>query len=138
MGESMSNARIITCTLAIAGVLFIGSQVSDRQAIAQGPPGGGPPGGLDATIVNTPLPVTVTNPTELPSTVNVAVTNTALFKVKVCIDHEVTQEAIKDYIANAVTSWGGELHPDDPCFGLTRRIAKVTPLKTQGSSEPIT
>ena len=58
----MSNTRIIMCALAAASVLFIGS-----QAIAQG----GPPGGLNVTVGNTPLPVTVTNPTVPPSTVNV-------------------------------------------------------------------
>jgi hypothetical protein len=63
----MSNTRTVTmCALAAAGVLFIGSQVSDRQAIAQGPPNG-----LNVTVGNTPLPVTVTNPTVPPTTVNV-------------------------------------------------------------------
>lgn len=63
----MFNTRVITCALAISGVLLIGSQVSDRQSRAQG----GPPGGLNVTVCNTPLPVTVTNPTVPPSTVNV-------------------------------------------------------------------
>jgi hypothetical protein len=64
----MSNRvpSIFALTLATAGVLLIGSQVSDRQAIAQGPPGG-----LGVNVVNTPLPVTVTNPTVPPSSVNV-------------------------------------------------------------------
>jgi hypothetical protein len=62
----MLNARIIMCALAAAGVLLIGSQVSDRQSRAAGPPGG-----LDVTVGNTPLPVTVTNPTVPPTTVNV-------------------------------------------------------------------
>jgi len=62
-GENVSNTRIITHTLAVAGVLFIGG-----QAMAQGGP--------SVTVVNTPLPVTVTNPTVAPSTVNVG--NTAV------------------------------------------------------------
>jgi hypothetical protein len=51
---------IRTCALAMAAVFFIGSQAS-----AQGQ------GGPAVTVVNTPLPVTVTNPTVPPSTVNV-------------------------------------------------------------------
>jgi hypothetical protein len=60
--ENMLNTRIITCALAVAGLPFIGN-----QAMAQG----GPPGGLSVNVANTPLPVTVTNPTVPPSTVNV-------------------------------------------------------------------
>ena len=69
----MKNTRIITCALVVAGLLLVGSQVSDRQSRAQG----GPPGGISGsvTVANTPLPVTVTNPTIPPSTVNVG--NTA-------------------------------------------------------------
>jgi hypothetical protein len=57
----MSNTRIIMCALAAAGVLFIGS-----QAIPQG---NRPV--TDVSVTNTPLSVTVTNPTVPPSTVNV-------------------------------------------------------------------
>jgi hypothetical protein len=57
----MSNTRIITCALAAAVVLFIGS-----EAITQG---NRPV--TDVTVTNTPLSVTVTNPTIPPSTVNV-------------------------------------------------------------------
>ena len=53
----MSNTRIITCALAIAGVLFVGGQA--------------PAADKEVTVTNTPLPVTVTNPTVPPSTVNV-------------------------------------------------------------------
>ena len=42
--------RIRTCALAIAAVLFVGSQASAQ-----------PQGGPNVTVVNTPLPVTVTN-----------------------------------------------------------------------------
>jgi len=59
------NTRIIKYTLAVAGALLIGS-----QAMAQGGPPAGPPGGLGVNVVNTPLPVTVTNPTIPPSTVS--------------------------------------------------------------------
>jgi hypothetical protein len=51
----MFNSRNIIRALAAAGVLFISS-----QAIAQNP-GAGP----NVTVVNTPLPVTVTNPFSL-------------------------------------------------------------------------
>jgi hypothetical protein len=50
---------IRTCALAMAAVFCIGSQASAQQ------------GGPAVTVVNTPLPVTVTNPTVPPSTVNV-------------------------------------------------------------------
>jgi hypothetical protein len=50
--------RIRTCALAAAAILFFGS-----EALAQGGPA--------VTVVNTPLPVTVTNPTTPPSTVNI-------------------------------------------------------------------
>jgi hypothetical protein len=43
--------RILTCALAIAAVCFIGNQSSAQ-----------PQGGPNVTVVNTPLPVTVTNP----------------------------------------------------------------------------
>jgi hypothetical protein len=65
----MLNTRVITYVLVVAGSLFVGSQVTLRfgnQAIAQGPPNG-----LNVTVGNTPLPVTVTNPTVAPSTVSV-------------------------------------------------------------------
>jgi hypothetical protein len=62
----MSNhvTSILARTLATVGVLFVGS-----QAMAQA----GPPPGIagNVTVTNTPLPVTVTNPTVPPSTVNV-------------------------------------------------------------------
>jgi hypothetical protein len=62
----MSNTRVATYVLAIAGVLLVGSQVGDWQSRAAGPQDG-----LNVTVTNTPLPVTVTNPTVPPSTVNV-------------------------------------------------------------------
>src|SRR5215510_1812521 len=57
----MFNTRTITCSLAAAavGILFIGSHAAAQQ------------GGPSVTVVNTPLPVTVTNPTVPPSTVNI-------------------------------------------------------------------
>src|SRR5262249_26265981 len=45
MGGFMSNTRIVTCALAVAGTLFISS-----QAMAQG----GPAAGINANIVNSP------------------------------------------------------------------------------------
>ena len=57
----MFNTRIITCALAAAGVFFVGSQATAPQ----------PFGGPSVTVVNTPLPVTVTNQTTPPSTVNI-------------------------------------------------------------------
>jgi hypothetical protein len=62
----MLNTRIIMCALAIAGAFLIGNLFSDRQSKAAGPPAG-----MNVTVSNTPLPVTVTNPTVPPSTVNV-------------------------------------------------------------------
>ena len=62
----MLNTRIITHAVGVAGALLIGS-----QAMAQGGPPAGPPGGLGVNVVNTPLAVTITNPTVPPSTVNV-------------------------------------------------------------------
>jgi len=57
----MFNTRTITCSLAAAtvGVFFIGSHAVAQQ------------GGPSVTVVNTPLPVTVTNPTIPPTTVNI-------------------------------------------------------------------
>src|SRR5262249_55519475 len=49
-GKIMSNTRIITCALAIAGVLFVGGQAPAAPD-------------KEVTVTNTPLPVTVTNPT---------------------------------------------------------------------------
>jgi len=59
--DIMSNTaftRIRTCALAVAAVFFIGSQASAQ-----------PQGGPNVTVVNTPLPVTVTNQTPLSVTV---------------------------------------------------------------------
>src|SRR5262249_877986 len=58
-GNVMFNTRVITCALAAAGVLFIGSEATAQQ------------GGPAVSVVNTPLPVTVTNPTVPPSSINV-------------------------------------------------------------------
>ena len=55
-------SRILAAVLVTASCTTVSLAQTDPK---------GPPGGLGVNVVNTPLPVTVTNPTIPPSTVNV-------------------------------------------------------------------
>lgn len=45
------------------------------------------------------------------------------FKVTLSeLDPEVTESEVREYISDALSSWGGSLHPEDPMFGSGRIV----------------
>lgn len=51
---------------------------------------------------------------------------TITFKVVMIVPKEVSYQQAKEYVQDAVKSWGGQFHPDDPLFGLEERQVHVT------------
>jgi hypothetical protein len=87
--------RIRTCALTIAAVLFIGDQASAQ------PPQRGP----NVKVVNTPLPVTVTNPS-IPGT-PVAFVLSPLPEVPNVFPVPAGQRLVIEYISGACNTGGG-------------------------------
>ncbi len=46
-------------------------------------------------------------------------------KVSLKVPNDVTYEEIKHYIEDAVSSWGGGFHPDEPLFSANWENDKV-------------
>lgn len=64
---------------------------------------------------------------------------TLRFMVEIDISTEASQDEVRGYIKDAVTSWGGGGHPDDPFFGLDdadvrfKRLVQPRPQKTEAA-----
>ena len=48
------------------------------------------------------------------------------FRVSVVVPEDVTDEDMKEYIAEAVGTWKGQMHPDEPLYELDYKTIKVT------------
>lgn len=51
-----------------------------------------------------------------------------VFIVQVEMPRDVTVSEMRDYIEEAVSTWKGSLHPDEPLFDLKREMVKVVAL----------
>ena len=50
------------------------------------------------------------------------------FKVRVEMPKDVTITEMQDYIREAVQTWKGQMHPDEPLFDLNYKSVTVTPI----------
>lgn len=48
-----------------------------------------------------------------------------LFKVEIYVDESLSWKDCREYINDAVCSWGGAYHPDDPLFGIEQEQVNV-------------
>lgn len=55
-------------------------------------------------------------------------------KFIVTIDANASKSEAAAYIRDAVRSWGGSYHPDDPFFGLKNKATSVRPVKGWGGT----
>jgi hypothetical protein len=57
---------------------------------------------------------------------------TLKFKIEMDVEDEVKESDLREYIADACRSWGGQFHRDDPLFGLEETQIRVTRYIKEG------